>query len=352
MGIEGLYPFIRKRCPNQIKPCKLIDFKGKKLVFDANSLVYKFRFGNRPYTHIIEFGRLYCELRLLNITPVFIFDGIHPKEKSIENEKRNNNKRKFLESTTVLQDNLKKIKIDYGFDPNLSIYKFSFDSLSDEKKNEYKTIQKLEDDLDLYYKSKIIVNPEHILESQTILKLLGAPVLIAPDEAEAYASLMNRLNYSDYVVSEDADVFPFGANKLIRGIGWTNNRNNKLEQYDIDSIKNQLNISHDELINICVLCPNDFNKHFRVKGLGILKSYNTIKKYKSIENFFKNSNISENYENIKNLFTKYSNTTIIPEEFQSITINKPNKEECIEFFKNNLLNSFELNKWFSDLENC
>ncbi len=61
MGIDGLYPYIHSKAEGCAKDCKLTDFKGKKIVFDGNSFVYKFRYGNRPNTHILEFGRLFVE---------------------------------------------------------------------------------------------------------------------------------------------------------------------------------------------------------------------------------------------------------------------------------------------------
>jgi len=369
MGISGLYKFIDNNVSNSCKECKLSDFKDKSIAFDAPSFVYKYRFGNRPNTHILEFSRLYSDLITLGIRPVFFFDGDHPVEKDAENERRKNKKRKFLEELSISQTQLKKYKYENGFDPNQSIDNISIHSLPKDKLEVYEDIQKMEDGLDKTYSSQIIVTPQHVEESKQILKSLGAWVIDSPGEAEAYAALMNRLGYIDYVAGDDADFFPFGAKKLIRNIGWRSTRNDKMKLYDIEYIVKKLEINQSQLIDICVLSINDFNKDCRVNGLGCDKSYKGIKEYGSIEGFFE-AKIKENekksksktklfeipkrfdYKGIRKIFSSIAFQKEVPQEFKRGNPFKFDMENCLFFFHSRNLNNYiyELKDWAKILE--
>ncbi len=107
--------------------------------------------------------------------------------------------------------------------------------ISEDKKQQYEEIQRQEDELDNHYASQVIVTPQHVEECKELLKSLGAWVIDAPSEGEAYASLMNRLGFADYVAGDDSDVFPFGAKKLIRNIGWRSKRNEKMKVWILPS---------------------------------------------------------------------------------------------------------------------
>jgi 5'-3' exonuclease len=76
---------------------------------------------------------------------------------------------------------------------------------------------------------------------------------------------MNRLGVVDYAASDDGDLFPFGAKKIIRGVGWRSKRSLKMKLYNVPKILKQIGITYDQLVEMCILCENDFNKDGRIK---------------------------------------------------------------------------------------
>ena len=53
-------------------------------------------------------------------------------------------------------------------------------------------------------------------EVQELLTLFGIPYIIAPQEAEAQCAYLDRANLVDAVITDDSDVFLFGASTVYR----------------------------------------------------------------------------------------------------------------------------------------
>lgn len=58
---------------------------------------------------------------------------------------------------------------------------------------------------------------EMFAECQELLAMFGIPYIIAPMEAEAQCAAMDKLNLVDGVVTDDSDVFLFGAQVRLLG---------------------------------------------------------------------------------------------------------------------------------------
>jgi 5'-3' exonuclease len=285
MTITAFYPFIDKIVKGASIPCKLSDFKDQTIILDGNAFLYKFRYGNRPHTHIQQFGWLITDCSIYNIKLIVVFDGKNPDLKDDENQRRKEEKIRFIEQITKSQADIKRVKIENGFDPSCSIDSVNTDSLSSENQEVVDQIRNMEDDLEAELGGRVFVLPEHRTETMEFLKHMGVWVIQAEGEGEGVCALMNRLGYADHIAADDADVFPFGGKSLVRNIGWKGKRELKMRRYDIQQILKDIGLDRSSMIEMTILCENDYNKLTRIRGIGPKNAYTIIKEHSTVENF-------------------------------------------------------------------
>ena len=93
--------------------------------------------------------------------------------------------------------NLKK----YSNDKNINIENIEKNLLNDIKKID---------------KKLVYIKTEYIDKSKKLLELMKIPFIQADGEAEHYCSQLSHNNIVDYCLTDDMDVFPCGALKVIR----------------------------------------------------------------------------------------------------------------------------------------
>jgi 5'-3' exonuclease len=99
----------------------------------------------------------------------------------------------------------------------------------------------------------------------------------------------------------------------------------------MNEVLKELDFNEEEMLDFCIMCGTDYNKN--IKGVGPVKSYNLIKKYKNLDVIEKTEKInisSLNYKIVRNLFSCSDlKKEIILEEEKKI-----NFEKLEEFIRN------------------
>ncbi|WP_424006111.1 flap endonuclease-1 [Haloferax denitrificans] len=109
--------------------------------------------------------------------------------------------------------------------------------------------------------------------SRELLSLLDVPVVEAPAEGEAQASYMARKGDADYVGSEDYDTLLFGAPYTLRQLTSKGNP----ELMDLDATLDKHDITHEQLVDIAMLCGTDFNEG--ITGIGPKTAVKVVKEH-------------------------------------------------------------------------
>ncbi|EQD79452.1 flap endonuclease-1, partial [mine drainage metagenome] len=134
------------------------------------------------------------------------------------------------------------------------------------------------------------ITREIIDESVHLLKLMGTPVIMAPSEGEAQASVLSRLGLVNGVVSQDYDCLLFGAKIVFRN--FVSNGRRKIpgknfyvnitpEYLDLEETLRINGISQEQLISIGIMVGTDFNKG--IDRVGAKTALNLIKKHGNIK---------------------------------------------------------------------
>ncbi|KAL7256831.1 hypothetical protein ACSBR1_010716 [Camellia fascicularis] len=104
-----------------------------------------------------------------------------------------------------------------------------------------------------------------------LLQMFGLPYIIAPMEAEAQCAYMELENLVDGVITDDSDVFLFGAQSVYKNIF---NDRKYVETYFMKDIENDLGLTREKLIRMALLLGSDYTEG--VSGIGIVNAIEVV----------------------------------------------------------------------------
>jgi len=153
----------------------------------------------------------------------------------------------------------------------------------EENEEELKEAQEAEvqEDINKYTRRLVHVTKEHNDDVKRLLRLMGQPVVEAPGEAEAQCAVLCKSDKVFATATEDMDALTFGSKKLLRHLTFSAARKLPIVEVDVQIVLEDLGLTMDEFIDLCILCGCDYT--CTIKGIGPGRSIEMIKKHRSIE---------------------------------------------------------------------
>lgn len=273
MGIKGLTQLVKKNSPDSIKHIGLYTMKDKRVAIDTSIFLYKSLMNVRSKGDYLrnKDGKVISHIQGLyyktnqylsfGITPIFIFDGKPPVEKS-----------------DCIKARVKKVEE--------CKVKMELTENAEEKK--------------ALEKGTIRMKKEYIDDLKHLFSIMGVSYIHAPGEAEAYASELCRMGYVDSVVTEDMDTLSYGCPQLLRGcIDKSIKRPEVVTSFDFQQILTDFKMNHDQFIDMCILCGCDYCP--TIPKIGPVRAMKLIQKYGSIDVFLE----TEKTKDIDEFKSKY-----------------------------------------------
>jgi flap endonuclease-1 len=265
MGIKNFSTIIKRYAPDCKINREINYYTGKKFVIDTSIYLYKFRYNDG--NHISGFIRQIDKLLRNNITPIYILDGKPPKEKSYVLHERRKHKDSLKAKLYIL---------------NALKYNDILDNVSVENQimlKEYEQLDNTQLQAEINKNSKRLINitDEHTNDCIKLFELMGVPYIVANGEAEILCAILTKYGYADACLSDDTDILPNGGTIYLRGL-----KNNILTEYSLERLLDNLQMTFDMFIDMCILCGCDYTN--TIKGVGPINAYHLIHKYKTIEN--------------------------------------------------------------------
>ncbi|KAI9157505.1 hypothetical protein LWI28_023610 [Acer negundo] len=314
MGIKGLTKLLADNAPKAMKEQKFESYFGRKIAIDASMSIYQFlivvgRAGTEMLTN--EAGEVTSHLqgmfsrtiRLLEagMKPVYVFDGKPPDLKKQELAKRYS---KRVDATEDLAE-----AVEAGN----------------------------KEDIEKFSKRTVKVTKQHNDDCKRLLRLMGVPVVEAPSEAEAQCAALCKSGKVYAVASEDMDSLTFGASKFLRHLMDPSSRKIPVMEFEVAKILEELNLSMDQFIDLCILSGCDYCESIR--GIGGQTALKLIRQHGSIEDILENINkdryqIPEDwpYQEARKLFKEPEVFT--DEEQVELKWTPPDEEGLITFLVN------------------
>ncbi|CAL1544173.1 unnamed protein product [Lymnaea stagnalis] len=312
MGITGLTKLLGDHAPASMKENEIKNFFGRKVAIDASMSIYQFLIAVRQdgsqltneegetTSHLM--GMFYRTIRMVEsgIKPVYVFDGKPPEMKSGELAKRK-------EKRDDAQKELEKAE-EAGDEENVE--KFS--------------------------RRLVKVTKEHNDDCKKLLTLMGIPYVEAPCEAEAQCAALVKSGKVFATGTEDMDSLTFGSNVVLRHLTFSEARKLPIKEYQLSKILEDLGLTQDEFIDLCILLGCDYCDSIR--GIGPKRAIELIKQHRSIEEIIKHLDkkkyvIPEDwmYKEARKLFQEPE--VLDPAEIE-LKWNDPDEEGLVEFMVN------------------
>jgi flap endonuclease-1 len=222
-------------------------------------------------------------IKLLNqkITPVFIFDGKPPEIKK-------NTLKKRYEAKKHAEEELENVELTEA--------------------------QKI-----TYFMQSTRITSDIINDTKELLTTLGIPFIQSNEEADpqCVCLLENKLIHA--VATEDMDLLTFKCERLLKN--FFSNKDNDIIEINYNKMIEGLKIDKNQFLDLCILLGCDYLP--TLPGLGLVKSFSYIKKYKSIEKILEipantKSSVTApeeyNYNVVRDYFNKSSSSCIVPTE--------------------------------------
>lgn len=280
MGIKHLNRFLRNECGDSIKFVSIAELSGKKIAVDISIYMYKFHAENALIENIYLMLSIF---RHYKITPIFVFDGKSPTEKKALLEKRRADKKEAEKQ----YNKLKK-------------------ELAENKEIDEADKQEIISNMDLLKKQFVYITRDKIDEVKDLIRAYGATYYDALGEADELCAQLVINNKVWACLSEDMDMFVYGCQRVIRYISLLNHT---IVLYDNKEILNTLQMTQQELREICVISGTDYNMYSDNKNTHnlqqTLKLFYRFKKQKEpsfYEWLLKNTSYIEDYELLKNIY--------------------------------------------------
>lgn len=250
-------------------------------------------------------GLFYRSINLLekNIRPVYVFDGKPPQLKAKEAKER----RKKREQARKEWEKLKEEgKISEAYSKATQSSKLTGDMIE---------------------------------EAQKLLNAMGLPYIVAESEGEAQAAYLAQNGDVYAVGSQDWDCLLFGADTMVRNLTSRKTRKTSsggrkkvsTERIELESVLEQLEITHEELQWLGILVGTDFNPD-GIHGVGPKTALKLVKEYDDFDNLMSDEKVEWESENdAEEILEFFQNPPVKDENFE---FQDPDNEKIKEILVN------------------
>ncbi|KAI9486539.1 MAG: hypothetical protein EXX96DRAFT_549453 [Benjaminiella poitrasii] len=189
------------------------------------------------------------------------------------------------------------------------------------------------------------VTDQMVQDIQELLKLFGIPYIVSPMEAEAQCAELETLSLVDGTITDDSDVFLFGASRVYKNMF---NQQRYVECYQRQDIEREMLLTRKKLIQLAFLLGSDYTEG--IPGVGPVAAMEILAEFSGTQDKEEEEELKTPLERFKNWynsgkdetpfqkkFRKRHNSLDIPEDFpNSIVIDayyKPTVDDSSQKFE-------------------
>lgn len=314
MGISGLNRLLKRHAPYAFGEITLDQLRGTRVAIDCynwihtsypsakKTVIYRTNVAKEDPDEdeifrewmalLFDFIRNWVNY---SITPVFVFDGNAPMEKSDTRKKRREDQQKTRDRMLEARDKVRN-------------------------SNPLLITAVMIDDLRKRMVNTRSIAAESIEYMKALLKKLGIPYLQAKNEGEQLCSMLAREGVVSAVYSADTDNSAYGTPLRITGFSGLKPTSTgyvmKCKCVWHENVLKQLDYTHDKFIDLCILAGCDYNTN--MPKIAIFTAYKLLNQYQTIDAFPASEYIHLHvlkHHRCRQMFTPVPSESLIEEGF-------------------------------------
>lgn len=137
------------------------------------------------------------------------------------------------------------------------------------------------------------ITDQMVQDIQELLKLFGIPYIVSPMEAEAQCAELEALSLVDGTITDDSDVFLFGAGRVYKNMF---NQQRFVECYQIQDIDREMILNRKKFIQLAFLLGSDYTEG--IPGVGPVTAMEILSEF---------SNLQDKQESLEAPLIKFKN---------------------------------------------
>jgi 5'-3' exonuclease len=274
MGVRFLNTLIKRRAPCALKYVSLSQYSGKTIVIDTSIYIHKYLASNSLMESMYF---MISQFKYLNITPVFIFDGVAPAEKKGVLNARASVRENALEQYNRLDTLLHKS--DETGDPSTSTV-----SASATYSAECECPEQIRRRMQSLKRRFIRISNFELNELKRLMREFGVEYIESDGESDLLCAYLVKCGFAQACMSDDMDLFLYGCPVVLRHVNIWHSAG---VEYTLDTILRDMAVSLHGFQMVCILSGTDYTSNggdiesnqparqlkFRIYLSDLLKSY-------------------------------------------------------------------------------
>jgi 5'-3' exonuclease len=249
MGVRFLNTLIKRKAPSALKYVSLSQYSGNTIVIDTSIYIHKYLASNSLMESMYF---MISQFKHLNITPVFIFDGVAPAEKKGVLNARASVRENALEQYNRLDTLLHKS--DETSDPSTSTSSTATAAYSvccECPEQIRRRMQSLK-------RRFIRISNFELNELKRLMREFGVEYIESDGESDLLCAYLVKCGLAQACMSDDMDLFLYGCPVVLRHVNiWHSSG----VEYRLDTILRDMAVSLHGFQMVCILSGTDYTSN-------------------------------------------------------------------------------------------
>ena len=251
MGVRFLNTLIKRMSPHALKYVSLSQYSGKTIVIDTSIYIHKYLASNSLMESMYF---MISQFKYLNITPVFIFDGVAPAEKKGVLNARASVRENALEQYNRLDTLLHKSEsVDAIGDPSTSTV-----SASAAYSAEYECPEQIRRRMHYLKRRFIRISNFELNELKRLMREFGVEYIESDGESDLLCAYLVKCGFAQACMSDDMDLFLYGCPVVLRHVNIWHSTG---VEYRLDTILRDMAVSLHGFQMVCILSGTDYTSN-------------------------------------------------------------------------------------------